>query len=311
MTKFYMLVGLPGSGKSTYSNKLKEENVAVYSSDAIRLELFGDDEDQSHNVEVFAELHRRVVNSLASNIDTCYDATNISSKNRKTFLASIGKIPCEKIAIVFATPYSECLSRNQLRDRHVPDYVIERMYKNFTMPCIQEGFSEVIRVYPNDISPYSFFSVNEFLDKLSNIAHDNPHHKSSIGKHMINAHDILMTEHSDYLNSLNTYYHQVLEYATLLHDIGKYTTKTFTDSKGNPSEIAHYYSHNNTGAYDIMFAQIPAYIINDVSLLIQFHMNYYISWKQSEKSERRDRKFLGKQLSELLDVLHDCDLKAH
>ena len=36
MTEFIMLVGLPGSGKSTCAEKLKKEGYMIHSSDAIR-----------------------------------------------------------------------------------------------------------------------------------------------------------------------------------------------------------------------------------------------------------------------------------
>ena len=40
---FTMLVGLPASGKSTYAQELaKEYNSTVFSSDALRAELWGD-----------------------------------------------------------------------------------------------------------------------------------------------------------------------------------------------------------------------------------------------------------------------------
>lgn len=42
MTDFIMLVGLPGSGKSTYAEELKREGYIIHSSDAIREELTGD-----------------------------------------------------------------------------------------------------------------------------------------------------------------------------------------------------------------------------------------------------------------------------
>ena len=47
MQFFYMMVGLPGSGKSWYAgNKLL--NAVVHSSDAIREEILGDVTDQSN-----------------------------------------------------------------------------------------------------------------------------------------------------------------------------------------------------------------------------------------------------------------------
>ena len=58
---FYMLVGLSGSGKNSY--KFEEEIIKV-SSDALRAELYGDENDQAHNSEIFNELHRRIINFL-------------------------------------------------------------------------------------------------------------------------------------------------------------------------------------------------------------------------------------------------------
>lgn len=58
MPTFVLMVGLPASGKSTYAQELAEEMRAVIcSSDAIRKELFGDENSQDNNEEVFKLLH--------------------------------------------------------------------------------------------------------------------------------------------------------------------------------------------------------------------------------------------------------------
>ena len=74
--KFYMLVGLPGSGKSKIAEEYRER-AYICSSDALRKELFGDEADQKHNEEVFAELHKRIKMFLRNGFDTVYDACNI------------------------------------------------------------------------------------------------------------------------------------------------------------------------------------------------------------------------------------------
>ena len=48
MANMIMMCGLPGSGKSTYAEKLEEEGYIIHSSDKIREEL-GDVNDQSKN----------------------------------------------------------------------------------------------------------------------------------------------------------------------------------------------------------------------------------------------------------------------
>ncbi len=83
---FYMMVGLPGSGKSFFAEYVY--NAIVHSSDAIRAELLGDEGDQSQQNMVFTTLHERVLRDLADGKDVVYDATNINYKRRINFLKS-------------------------------------------------------------------------------------------------------------------------------------------------------------------------------------------------------------------------------
>ena len=78
-----MLVGLPGSGKSTISNELNGE---VFSSDALRKELWGDENTQGDNTLLFNELHKRIEKGLKEGKNCIYDATNINAKKRIQFL---------------------------------------------------------------------------------------------------------------------------------------------------------------------------------------------------------------------------------
>ena len=61
MGKFIMLVGLPGSGKSTFAKNL---GYNIFSSDELRKELWGDESKQGNNTELFTELHRRIKKAL-------------------------------------------------------------------------------------------------------------------------------------------------------------------------------------------------------------------------------------------------------
>ena len=61
---FTMLVGIPGSGKSTWAENNKDiVNEVIQSSDELRKEL-GDINDQSKNEEVFNILHKRIKEDL-------------------------------------------------------------------------------------------------------------------------------------------------------------------------------------------------------------------------------------------------------
>lgn len=92
MQTFTMYIGLSGSGKSTlaenqliYKTTELNRKVAYLSSDEIRKELFGDENDQSHNVKVFEEMFKRTRRALIEGEDVIYDATNLSSKRRRNF----------------------------------------------------------------------------------------------------------------------------------------------------------------------------------------------------------------------------------
>ena len=126
-----MLCGISGSGKSSW---LAPDNCIKISSDALRLEMFGDETDQTHNAEVFNELHNRVRENLKLGKNVIYDATNLSSRRRKDFLKTIAHIPCKKICNVFRTPYEICIKRDSLRSRTVGVSVIFKQLKQFQMP---------------------------------------------------------------------------------------------------------------------------------------------------------------------------------
>lgn len=129
MTNFYMLIGLPGCGKSFYAKKLSEETGAIiHSSDAIKEELFNSEEVQAESSKVFEFLHRRIKEDLAKGSDAIYDAINMHSKRRRAFLQELKKYNCKKATVFIATPYEKCLEQNKLRKRKVPEHVIKRIY---------------------------------------------------------------------------------------------------------------------------------------------------------------------------------------
>ena len=59
MATFNIMIGIPGSGKSNYAKKcLINDNTEYLSSDGIRIELYGF-EDQTHNDVVFETMKKR------------------------------------------------------------------------------------------------------------------------------------------------------------------------------------------------------------------------------------------------------------
>ena len=140
-TRIVLLVGLPGSGKSTYLERL---GVKALSSDAVRGLLADDENDQSIHREVFATLRYLLRRRLALRRPVTYlDATHLTVRERRPYV-KIGQLyGCSVEAIFFDVPLEVCLQRNRGRRRVVPEDVMARMAAKLTPPTIEEGFSVV------------------------------------------------------------------------------------------------------------------------------------------------------------------------
>ena len=301
--KMIMMCGLPGSGKSYKAQQLAVEyNANIHSSDAIRLELLGDINRHDSNGVVFTTLHNRVKEDLRNGKNCIYDACNISYKRRMAFLQELKNIPCEKICVVMATPYEQCLKNDATRDRHVPEYVIEKMYMNFYTPWYIEGWND-IRIEYAPGSENCFGDPIEWVKSVMDFNQDNPHHTLTLGEHCVktgyyigNADNAKRTE-----NIFPIYF------AGLLHDEGKIFTKTFVDSKGNPSESAHYYQHHCCSAYDSLFFDYPEDHLY-VATLICWHMQLHFI--KEEKTLKKYKNLWGEELYNDLNLLHEADVSA-
>jgi predicted kinase len=138
-----VLVGLPGSGKSTYVKSF----AGVLSSDEIRRLLCDDPTDQSIHRETFAVLRRLLKVRLELRRPVTYvDATNLTAGERRPYIKIAHDHDCVAEAVFFDVPVKECQRRNRLRDRVVPDDVIEKMARRMVAPTIKEGFRRVTNV---------------------------------------------------------------------------------------------------------------------------------------------------------------------
>lgn len=127
MSKLYIMVGIPGSGKSTYAKKI---DGVICSSDQIRKELYGSEAILGSYSKVFGILDEMVKNVLISGENAIYDATNLSKRGRRSLIYRFQEYAEEIIIIYICTSLKTALKRNNRRKRKVPENIIKEMYYN-------------------------------------------------------------------------------------------------------------------------------------------------------------------------------------
>ena len=145
------MVGPSGSGKSTWIQKHKDSfkgKVIVVSRDVIRFSIVSEDEDYfSKEKEVFREFIDQIKNSLEDNDVVIADATHITTGSRTKLFRALGNSikDVKVIAIVIKPTLNECLDHNENRigRSFVPRSQIRRMWYQFTIPTLDEGFDEI------------------------------------------------------------------------------------------------------------------------------------------------------------------------
>ena len=142
--KVWLMVGAPGSGKSTYGKKMVADNPNLlrFCPDEFRA-MFGTGEgDQSVSAKAFEATRNAMRDALKEGKNVLIDATNMSRKSRKDFVSIARSYFAHITAVVFLEDKSTLLERNKIRGenggRNVPEEVIDRMLGNFEMPEFPE-----------------------------------------------------------------------------------------------------------------------------------------------------------------------------
>lgn len=153
MPKCYQLIGVPGSGKSTWVDKQAWAFSCAKVSTDKWVEFYAREVGRTYS-EVFNDFMPTAVNLMAKEVvaaremgrDIIWDQTSTTVKSRAR---KFNMLPdYEHIAVVFETPSRLELKRrlDNRPGKEIPDAVIEGMLASFEMPTEEEGFKEIRHV---------------------------------------------------------------------------------------------------------------------------------------------------------------------
>lgn len=150
MAKCYQLIGVPGSGKSTWIvNQDWAKNCVIVSTDN-HVEMYAKSVGKTYN-EVFKDymptaislMIKDVVDAREQGKDIIWDQTSTTVKSRRRKFNMLRDYM--HIAVVFQTPDLPELNRRlSLRPgKNIPSHVMVQMISGFQMPTMDEGFTEI------------------------------------------------------------------------------------------------------------------------------------------------------------------------
>ena len=143
----FLLVGLPASGKSTFSKRLAESKPGVIiSTDSIRKILYKDESTQGNWKEIERVLHDSIFKSISKGQSVIIAATHTVKEHRKILINLSNQINCT--CYFLKTDKQTCIKRNLERSRTVPKHVIESMANQLelTPPTREEGFRKIYEI---------------------------------------------------------------------------------------------------------------------------------------------------------------------
>ncbi|MBM7703454.1 AAA family ATPase [Metabacillus iocasae] len=324
MGTFIMLIGLPGSGKSTFAVTLAEvHNAIILSSDAIREELFQKMDHQEDNNLIFETMNKRANHLIGNGENVIYDATNVGRKKRRHLIQHVIKAN-EKIAYYVNEHISTTKVRNAQRNRKVGEFVIERMYKSLQVPVLNEGWHKIRFTTPTFTSVVDSRNILEKLmlgevdhdtlftelariipdfQGIYDLPQDSSYHSFSVSRHTYYVYEKVKedTKNED----------MILLWTALFHDLGKAFCKSFCNYKGEKTRYANFIGHEHVSAqlaaYWLFALGYDEAFIKDVVTLVQFHM---VPTQASEKKLKEVEWLIGSSLFQKLMLLHEADMQA-
>jgi protein phosphatase len=141
-----VLVGVSGSGKSTFAKRVFKET-EIISSDKCRAMVSDDENNQAATTDAFELLHYIVSKRLKNGHLTVIDATNVQTESLRPLVQLARAYHCLPVAIVLDVPEKVCEARNDERpDRNFGKHVVRQQrsqLKKSLRNLKREGFRHV------------------------------------------------------------------------------------------------------------------------------------------------------------------------
>ena len=140
----HMMVGIQGSGKTTFAKQLaKEIKAKIVSTDSVRVNMPGIKEEL-----VWPYVYKQVALLVKEGKDVIFDATSITPKVRKRFVDEVEKhgVKCEIGVYYFDIERDVCVQRviQRNKDRtqiNIPIDVVYSFSERLIVPTLEEGFA--------------------------------------------------------------------------------------------------------------------------------------------------------------------------
>lgn len=150
MLQAYIMIGAPGSGKSTWIKNHLQSNVIIISRDNIVMELANTSDYQKAWNSVDLKQVDKILQERFDNINGVgnfvIDMPNMSKKSRERWINKIDKSLYKIETIVFELPKEVLIERNKLRqaeNKNMPLIAIDQMLNIYEKPSHDEGFNRI------------------------------------------------------------------------------------------------------------------------------------------------------------------------
>lgn len=130
-----ILIGVPGSGKSTWARQWFPES-NILSSDKFREMLTDDENNQECSYEAFQLLGKVSMYRIKNGLTTVIDATNTKQADRAPYVADAYRYTRPCVAVFFNVDFEEAVRRDSERARTVGRDVIDKFWNRITPEAI-------------------------------------------------------------------------------------------------------------------------------------------------------------------------------